>query len=53
MRMLIAETPQADLELHLAAESERRVEAEVRQAERDIEALRVEERRLSAALDEG
>lgn len=50
VRMLIAETPLADRDLHSAADGYLRVEQEVRRVEHAIATLRAEERRLSARL---
>jgi chromosome segregation ATPase len=51
LRMLIAETPVADLDLRLAIEEHRRLEGEVARLDRILDDLRGEERRLSDRLD--
>lgn len=50
VRMLIAETPLADLDLHSAADGYLRVEHEVLRVEDVLATLREEERRLSERL---
>ncbi len=50
LRMLIAETPLADRDLHIAADDYRRVELEVRRLEISLENLRAEHRRLAERL---
>ncbi|MGH2711513.1 MAG: hypothetical protein ACRDH9_09960 [Actinomycetota bacterium] len=50
LRMLIAETPLADRDLQHAADGYIVVEREVRRAERHLETLRDEERRLAHQL---
>ena len=51
LRMLIAETPVADLDLRLAIEEHRRREREVARLDRILDDLRAEERGLSDCLD--
>ena len=51
LRMLIAETPVADLDLRLAIEEHRRLEREVDRLDRILDDLRAEERGLSDRLD--
>jgi hypothetical protein len=51
LRMLIAETPVADLDLRLAIEEHRRREREVARLDRILDDLRAEERELSDRLD--
>jgi chromosome segregation ATPase len=50
LRMLIAETPLADRDLHAAAIGYLRVEEEVRRAERSLASLRDDQRRLGRLL---
>jgi hypothetical protein len=51
LRMLIAETPVADLDLRLAIEEHRRLACEVDRLDRILGDLRAEERGLSDRLD--
>jgi hypothetical protein len=51
LRMLVAETPLADLDLRLAIEAHRRLEREVDRLDRILDDLRAEERGLSDRLD--
>ena len=51
LRMLIAETPVADLDLHLAVEEHRRLQREVERLERILGQLRAEERGLADRLE--
>jgi hypothetical protein len=51
LRMLIAETPVADLDLRLAIEEHRRLEREVDRLDRILDDLRAEERGLSDRQD--
>ena len=50
LRMLIAETPLADLDLHIAAEGCLRIQREVRTAERALAGLHEERGRLMDRL---
>lgn len=50
VRMLIAETPLADRDLHVAAADRRRIAQEVAWAQEALDRLRSEERRLTARL---
>lgn len=50
VRMLIAETPLADRDLHVAAADRRRIAQEVARAQAALDRLRLEERRLAARL---
>jgi chromosome segregation ATPase len=50
VRMLIAETPLADRDLHAASVGYLRIEQEIRDAEQALAALREEERLLSEGL---
>jgi chromosome segregation ATPase len=51
LRMLIAETPLADLDLRLAIEEHRRLEREVDRLSRILEELHAEEHALSVRLE--
>lgn len=50
LRMLIAETPLADRDLHVAAADRRRIAQEVAQAQAALDRLCLEERQLVARL---
>lgn len=50
VRMLIAETPLADRDLHVAAADRRRIAQEVARAQAALDRLRLEEQRLAARL---
>jgi hypothetical protein len=50
LRMLIAETPLADLDLRIADRDVRRIEGEVRRLEETLRTLRAERYRLSSLL---
>ena len=50
LRMLMAETPLADRDLHAAAESYLRIEEEVHRLEGALESLRLEQQLLGRAL---
>lgn len=50
VRMLIAETPLADRDLHVAAVDRRRIAQEVARAQAALDRLRLEEQRLAARL---
>jgi hypothetical protein len=50
LRMLIAETPLADRDLHAAADGYLRVEQEVRRVERSLAVLRDDQQRLGRLL---
>lgn len=53
VRMLIAETPLADRELHVAAAHRQGIAEQVDQAHAALNALRLEERRLAARASTG
>ena len=50
VRMLIAETPLADRDLHVAAAHRRRIAEEVARAQAALDRLRLEEQRLADRL---
>lgn len=50
VRMLIAETPLADRDLHVAAADRRRIAQEEARAQAALDRLRLEEQRLAARL---